>query len=302
MEQKNIREQIKALKQEKNAIILAHYYQTQEIQQIADYVGDSFELAKRAKEAKESIIVFCGVKFMAEGAKILSPEKTVLLPVVDAGCPMADMVTAEDVKQLKSKYPNAAVVAYVNSSADVKTQTDICCTSSSVDKIIDTVKEKDIIFIPDKNLGQYIQKKRQDKNIITINGFCPVHERMTVSDVLKAKEKNPNALFAAHPECNEEVLEHADYIGSTSGIINYALENSSNGVIIGTEVGVVDYLNAKDNSNGFYPLSDEMVCKNMKKTTLVSVYEALKNNRNETVLEQSVIDQAYSSLERMMQV
>ena len=302
MKNKEIVDKIIELKKEKNAVILAHYYQDIEVQNIADYIGDSFELAKRAKEAEEEVIVFCGVQFMAEGAKILNPKKKVLLPVKEAGCPMADMVTSEDVIELKKKYPEATVVAYVNSSADVKTVTDICCTSSSVEKIVNSIDSKQIIFIPDQNLGNYISTIVKDKEIITINGFCIVHHRMEKEDVIKAKEKHPNAAFAAHPECRKEVWEEADYVGSTSGIIKFALESDNDEIIIGTENGVIDFLKGKNNKKKYYPLSEYMECENMKKTSLSDVLTALENDYYEINLDANTIDKAFTSLDRMMKI
>jgi len=302
MKNKEMIDKIIELKKEKNAVILAHYYQDIEVQNIADYIGDSFELAKRAKEAEEEVIVFCGVQFMAEGAKILNPKKKVLLPVKEAGCPMADMVTSEDVIELKKKYPEATVVAYVNSSADVKTVTDICCTSSSVEKIVNAIDSKQIIFIPDQNLGNYISTIVEDKEIITINGFCIVHHRMEKEDVIKAKEKYPNAAFAVHPECRKEVWEEADYVGSTSGIIKFALESDNDEIIIGTENGVIDFLKGKNNKKKYYPLSEYMECQNMKKTSLQDVLNALENDYYEINLDANTIEKAFNSLDRMMKI
>lgn len=298
----NIKDKIKKLKEERNALILAHYYQDIEVQDVADFVGDSFELAKRAKEAKEDVIVFCGVHFMAEGAKILNPDKTVLLPVMDAGCPMADMATAEDVIKLKEKYPDAAVVTYVNSTADVKAVSDICCTSSSAMKVVNSIPNKQIIFVPDQNLGQYVGKQIADKEVIPFSGFCPVHHRITVEDVEAARQAQPDALLLVHPECIPEVVEKADFVGSTSQIINYAMETEKKDIIIGTEVGVVDYLKKKEQNKNFYLLSSKMTCVNMKKTSLKDVLNALENNVHEIIMDKDAIEKAYSSLDRMMNV
>lgn len=297
-----IKEEIKQLKKERNALILAHYYQDIEVQSVADFIGDSFELAKKAKEAKEDVIVFCGVHFMAEGAKILNPSKTILLPVMDAGCPMADMATAEDVIDLKNKYPDAAVVTYVNSTADVKGVSDICCTSSSVIKVVNSLDEQKIIFVPDRNLGQYTADQIKDKEVILFEGHCPVHSRITEEDVKQAKEAQPNALLLIHPECIPEVLDQADFVGSTSQIIQYAMESDKKDILIGTEVGVVDYLKEKAPNKNFYLLSPKMVCKNMKKTSLQDVRDALKNNQHEIIMNEQVIEKAFNSLDRMMNV
>ncbi len=295
-----IKEEIKQLKKERNALILAHFYQDIEVQAVADFIGDSFELAKKAKEAEEDVIVFCGVHFMAEGAKILNPTKTVLLPVMDAGCPMADMATSEDVIALKEKHPDAAVVTYVNSTADVKCVSDICCTSSSIMKVVDSLEQKKIIFVPDRNLGQYIAEQIKDKEVILFDGHCPVHSRITVEDVNRAKKAQPDALLLVHPECVPEVLNQADFVGSTSQIIRHALESDNKDIMIGTEVGVVDYLKKKAPEKNFYLLSPKMVCKNMKKTSLIDVRNALKNNEHEIIMDSQIIQKAFKSLDRMM--
>lgn len=297
-----IKDEIEQLKKERNALILAHFYQDIEVQGVADFIGDSFELAKRAKEAEEDVIVFCGVHFMAEGAKILNPAKTVLLPVMDAGCPMADMATSDDVIALKEKHPDAAVVTYVNSTADVKCVSDICCTSSSVMKVIHSLDEKKIIFVPDRNLGQYVAEQVKDKEVILFDGHCPVHSRITVEDVGQAKKAKPDAILLVHPECVPEVLAQADFVGSTSQIIKEALASKNEDIIIGTEVGVIDYLKKRAPKKNFYLLSPKMVCKNMKKTSLLDVRNALKNNEHEIVLDEQVIEKAYNSLNRMMNV
>lgn len=297
---KDIKDKLMQLKEEKNALILAHYYQDSEIQDIADFVGDSFELAKKAKEAKEDVIVFCGVHFMAEGAKILNPEKTVLLPVKDAGCPMADMATADDVIKLKEKHPDAAVVSYVNSTSEVKAVSDICCTSSSAVKVVNALENKKIIFVPDENLGQYVGQQIKDKEIIPFQGYCPVHRNVSASDVEEARKAQPDALLLVHPECTSEVIEKADFVGSTSQIINYALASENKDFLIGTEIGVVDYLNKKTKNKNFYLLSPKMVCVNMKKTSLNDVVHALEKGENEIHMRQDAINKAYNSLNKMM--
>ncbi|NLK72337.1 MAG: quinolinate synthase NadA [Clostridiales bacterium] len=298
----DIKDKIRKLKKERNAVILSHYYQHIEVQEIADFIGDSFELAKKAKEAKEDVIVFCGVYFMAEGAKILNPTKTVLLPVKEAGCPMADMVTAEDVMELRKKYPDAAVVTYVNSTAEVKAVSDICCTSSSAVRIVNSIPNKRIIFVPDENLGRYIAKQVPDKEIIPYSGYCQVHQRVTVQDVEAVRKAMPDALLLVHPECVPEVVEKADFVGSTTQIINKALESKNKDIIIGTEVGVVDFLKKKTSDKNFYLLSPKMICANMKKTSLKDVLNSLENNVHEIEIEQEIMDKAFSSLDRMMNV
>lgn len=294
--------EILALKREKAALILAHYYQTMDIQEIADHVGDSFELARRAYEARERVIVFCGVRFMAESAKILSPEKTVLLPAPDAGCPMADMIEPGDVLRLRHRYPDAAVVCYVNSSAAVKAVSDICCTSSSAVRIVRSLPERRIIFVPDQNLGAYVASRVPEKEIILYEGFCPTHHRVTEAEVLAAKEAHPDAAVLVHPECTPAVLAHADYIGSTSGILDRAENGDEAEYLIGTEIGVVERLRARAPGKRFYPLTSRLFCPNMKKTRLKDVQEALSHNLYEIILDPHEMDAARSSLERMIGV
>lgn len=290
------------LKEKRNAIIVAHNYQIDEVQEVADIVGDSFALSKYCATTNADVIVFCGVHFMAESAKILSPEKTVLLPEIDAGCPMADMVTAEELREAKKKYPDAAVVCYINSSAEVKAESDICCTSSNVVNVVRSLKQKDIIFIPDQNLGSYVASMVPEKNIILWQGFCPTHHRVGVDEVIKVRELHPDALLLAHPECRPDVVAAADYVGSTKNIIDYASNSSNKKFIIGTEMGVLFKLK-KDNPNKtFYLLSKGMVCPNMKKTTLKSVYNALNEMKYNIELEEGIRVAAQRSLERMLEV
>lgn len=236
-------EKILKLKKEKNAIILAHLYQIPEIQEIADYVGDSYYLSQVARDAKEDLIIFCGVKFMAESAKVLSPEKTVILPAPNAGCPMADMAEVEDVEEMIKKYPDAFKVCYINSSYEVKALCDASVTSSSALKIIKNIPNKQILFLPDQNLGGYISEFFPEKEFILWRGFCPTHHRITAEDIIKAKEEHPNVKVLSHPECSKEVRDLSDYIGSTSGIINYATECEDKEFIIATEE--VSYINLK---------------------------------------------------------
>ena len=220
----HLRRKILDLKKEKGALIAAHNYQRDEIQEIADITGDSYALACKVKDAKEKLVVFCGVKFMAESASILSPEKTILLPVEEAGCPLADMITVEKLRKKKEEYPEAAVVCYVNSSAAVKAESDICCTSSNAVEVVKSLKEDKVIFVPDKNLGRWVREHVPEKEIILWDGYCVVHMRLTREEVMKTKELYPKAEFIAHPECRKEVLELADYIGSTAGMIKYVKE------------------------------------------------------------------------------
>lgn len=291
---------ILSMKKEKNALILAHYYQTMDIQEVADHVCDSFEMARRAHEAGEDTLVICGVRFMAESAKILNPDKTVLLPSPDAGCPMADMIEPEDVTKLRERHPDAAVVCYVNSSAAVKAVSDICCTSSSAERIVRALPERKVIFVPDRNLGSYVATKVPEKEIILFNGFCPTHERIAESDVIAAKRAHPAAKLLVHPECRPEVLQHADYIGSTAGIISEALASSAAEYIIGTEIGVVNHLEALAPGKVFWPLTDSFTCPNMKKTRLSDVLVSLKEGKFEITLTTAEIASARLTLERMV--
>ena len=291
-------EKILKLKKEKNAIILAHLYQIPEIQEIADYVGDSYYLSQVARDAKEDLIIFCGVKFMAESAKVLSPEKTVILPAPNAGCPMADMAEVEDVEEMIKKYPDAFKVCYINSSYEVKALCDASVTSSSALKIIKNIPNKQILFLPDQNLGGYISEFFPEKEFILWRGFCPTHHRITAEDIIKAKEEHPNVKVLSHPECYKEVRDLSDYIGSTSGIINYATECEDKEFIIATEEGVLHQLKKKNPDKKFY-FPEVMVCPNMKKTSLQDVYDALDGKKEEVILDEEIRKKALTSLENM---
>ena len=291
-------EKILKLKKEKNAIILAHLYQTPEIQEIADYVGDSYYLSQVARDAKEDLIIFCGVKFMAESAKVLSPEKTVILPAPNAGCPMADMAEVEDVEEMIKKYPDAFKVCYINSSYEVKALCDASVTSSSALNIIKNIPNKQILFLPDQNLGGYISEFFPEKEFILWRGFCPTHHRITAEDIIKAKEEHPNVKVLSHPECSKEVRDLSDYIGSTSGIINYATECEDKEFIIATEEGVLHQLKKKNPDKKFY-FPEVMVCPNMKKTSLQDVYDALDGKKEEVILDEEIRKKALTSLENM---
>ncbi len=297
-----IQEQILKLKKEKNAVILAHIYQDGAVQDVADFTGDSLELARKAAEVDADIIVFCGVLFMAESAKILNPEKTVLLPVIDAGCPMADMVTAEDVKAHRNDYPDAAVVCYVNSSAETKAECDICCTSSNAVKIVSSLPQKEVIFVPDENLGSYVAAQLPEKEMILHKGYCIVHKRVQEEEVVKAKEAMPNAKLLVHPECTPEVTAQADFVGSTAQIIKYAKESTDNEFIICTEMGILHVLQNQNPDKKFYMASPKLVCANMKKTHIEDVLHALDNMEHEITLDSELIKRASKSLERMLQV
>lgn len=295
----DIRDEILKLKKERGAIILAHYYQIPEIQEIADYVGDSYYLSKIAKDCEEQVIVFCGVKFMAESAKILSPEKTVILPVMEAGCVMADMATAEGVIKLKEEYPNAKVVCYINSSTEVKAVVDVCCTSSNAVNIINNIEEEEIIFLPDRNLGSYIQEKMPSKKFILWNGFCIVHEAIQKEEILRLKDEHEGIITVAHPECSKVIRDISDFIGSTSEIINFVNSSNENKFIIVTEEGVLHQLRNNNNNKEFYVPYGKMICKNMKMTTLQDVYEGLVNMENKIEIDEDLRIKAYTSLKNM---
>lgn len=302
MDKKELVENIEILKKQKNAVIVAHNYQNEDVQEIADVVGDSFALSRYCASSSYDVIVFCGVHFMAESAKLLSPEKTVLLPEIDAGCPMAEMVTAEALREEKKKHPGAAVVCYINSTAEVKAESDICCTSSNAVKVMRSIKQKDIIFVPDRNLGSYVAKMVPEKNVILWKGFCATHNKIKTDDVKKARELHPDALFLVHPECRPEIVELADFVGSTKQIIDYAQSSKESKFIIGTEMGVLVKLKKDNPDKQFYLLSPGLVCPNMKKTSLQSVYEALRDMKHNIVLDRNISERARIPLDRMLQV
>lgn len=294
------KQRIKRLKKKKNAVIVAHSYQPMEIQELADIVGDSLQLSKYCAEDAAQTIIFCGVLFMAESAKILSPGKKVLLPEIDAGCPMADMADAEALKKMKTLHPDAAVVCYINSSAAVKAESDICCTSSNAVKIVKSVPNKKIIFVPDKNLGAYVASMVPEKEIILWEGFCPVHNRLTAEQVVKMKNLHPSAKVVAHPECIGEVLAEADFIGSTKKIIEYVMESSEQEFIIATEKGVVDRLKIMAPKKEVLLADTNMLCRNMKKITPEKVLNALKNDIYEIHLDKEIIKDAGRCLQKMI--
>ena len=293
---------IAELKKNRNAVIVAHNYQIDDVQEIADIVGDSFALSRYCASSPHEVIVFCGVHFMAESAKLLSPEKTVLLPEIDAGCPMAEMVTAEALREAKKKYPQAAVVCYINSTAEVKAESDICCTSSNALKVIRSLKQEEILFVPDCNLGSYVAKMAPEKRIILWQGFCATHHRIKPDEARKVKELHPDALLLVHPECKPEVVELADFAGSTKQIIDYAASSTADKFIIGTEMGVIYKLKKDSPNKQFYLLSQGLVCPNMKKTSLKSVYEALRDLKHNIVLDEQLMVKARIPLDRMLQV
>lgn len=299
---REMQNEILRLKKEKDVLVLAHSYQRHEVVEIADVVGDSYRLATAVKDAKENTVLLCGVRFMAETVKILAPEKSVLLSEKDAGCPMADELTPELLAALQQEYPNAATVCYINTTAKVKAMSDVCVTSSSAVKVLSRMSEKEILFVPDPNLGGYCAKQLPDKKFYFFNGGCPIHMRAGRRDVLKAKEEHPNALLLVHPECDDEVTERADYIGSTSGIMNFAKESAAKEFIIGTENTIVEHLQYELPDKKFYPLSKGLVCLNMRLTTLKSVYDCLTGGGEEIVLDEGLRLAAKKSIDRMIEL
>ncbi len=305
--EKTIIDEINELRKKKNAVILAHYYQRGEIQDIADFIGDSLELARKAQETDADIIVFAGVKFMAETAKILNPEKKVLHPNPESGCPMADMATYEGVKKLKEEHPDAAVVAYVNTNADVKTLADVIVTSRNAVKVVKALKEEKIIFVPDQFLGSFIAQQVPEKEFILWKGFCPPHFNLTPDQLLELKEKYPDAKIAVHPECNTKTVEIADFVGSTSQIIEFATTCDAKNVIIGTEVGLKHQLEKiNPEKNYIFPVNADYCgtvhCCDMKKNTLDKIKDVLENETNEIILPEEIIEKARKPLDRMLQI
>ena len=295
-------ESIKELKKEKNAIVLAHCYQNVEIDEVADYVGDSLQLSRLAAQTDADIIVFGGVYFMAETAKILSPDKKVLLPKMDAGCRMSDMVDLQQIREFKSMYPNVPVVCYVNSSADVKAEADICCTSANAVHVVESMKVPKILFAPDKYLGTYVANQLGNVEVVTYPGYCPTHLAILVEDVEAMKQKYPNAKVLAHPECHQAVTKLADYIGSTTGIMKYAKESDAKEFIIVTEKGVVDRLSRDYKDKKFYLVSNKAVCPNMKKNTLDDILHVLETEENEIFVEEEIAAKAKQAIERMIAI
>lgn len=293
---------IQKLKEEKNAVILAHYYVNDEVQEIADYIGDSYYLSKIATEVPQETIVLCGVTFMGESAKLLNPQKTVLIPDAAAHCPMADMAGIDKIEAVKNEYPDVAVVCYINSTAELKACSDVCVTSSNALKIVKALPNKNIYFIPDENLGRFIASQLPDKNFIFNDGFCHVHADITKNDVLKAKDVYPGAMILAHPECTPDVVNLGDYVGSTSGIISFATESSCNEFIICTEIGVLYQLKQKNPHKYFYTANSRQCCSDMKKISLENVYNVLKNNTNIVVLKEDIKNKASFPLKRMLEL
>ena len=293
---------INALKKELNAVIIAHYYQPPEIQDIADFVGDSLQLAIQASETAADVIVTCGVKFMAESAKILSPDKMVLLPVPDAGCPMADMVTADDVRRLKQEHPNSVVVCYVNSSAEVKAESDICCTSANALKVVESLPaDQAIIFVPDKNLGSFIEQQT-GRSMIKWEGYCPVHHALKAEHILEKKQEYPGSVVLVHPECRPEVTALADGVMSTGGIFARVKAAPDQQYIIGTEEGFLYGLHEYIDRKRMLVPYDHFICEDMKKISLEDLETALVKKQYQITVPQEIRQRAYSSLQRMIQI
>lgn len=324
-ESASIIEEISKLKEQRNAVILAHNYQRDEVQDIADFVGDSLELSRTAASMDCSVIVFCGVHFMAESASILSPDKTVLLPELNATCPMAEMIQVSSkrevwktfpgyetqptfvfpheftLRDIKAKYPGVPVVAYVNTTAEVKAESDICCTSANVVKVVDSLPGDTVICIPDKNLSMWAARNSK-KKVIAWDGFCHVHDRVTNDDIIKARKEHPGALLMAHPECSIEVLDLADHVTSTSGMLRFAMASDAKEFIVGTEVGIMHRLKKENPGKQFYALRKDMICPNMKKTTLNSVLSALKEMKNVIKVPEAIRVPAKRALDRMLAI
>ena len=295
-------EKIKKLKEEKDAIILAHYYTEPEVQKIADYVGDSYFLSEKAREVKEKVIVMCGVSFMGESVKLLNKDKIVLLPDMSADCPMAHMATVEKIKEIREKYEDLAVVCYVNSTAELKAHSDVCVTSANALKIAERLPNKNIFFIPDQHLARYISTKLPEKNFIFNEGWCPIHNELTKEELLKAKEKYPNAKIAIHPECPIETVELGDYVGSTSGIIKYVTESDAEEFIICTEDGVLYELQEKNPNKKFYLPKEKFQCVGMKKITLDKIIKSLEILEPQVHLKDEIITEANKPLENMLEM
>jgi len=294
-------QRLRDLAAERGAIILAHNYQRPEVQDAADVVGDSLELARKAAATDAAVILFCGVHFMAETAKILSPDKTVLMPDPHAGCPMADMVTVERLRALKAEHPAAAVVAYVNTSAEIKAEVDVCCTSANAPEVVARIPaERPIIFVPDRNLGDWVAQRTGRTNMIMWQGYCPVHEDMTADEARAALEAHPGAELMAHPECAREVRDLATVITSTSGMLRYPATSAARAFVVATETGLLHRLRAMYPDREFVPAARGAVCPNMKRTTLDKAIETLDEGLNEIVVPPRIAARALAAVERMM--
>ncbi len=298
----HIVEKINALKKEKNAVILAHCYQPVEIDLVADYVGDSLKLSQVAAETDADIIVFAGVFFMAQTAKLLSPNKKVLLPQIHAGCRMADMISYKQLKEFKAMHPDIPTVCYVNSTAEVKSECDMCCTSSNAVNIVKSMNEEKILFVPDTYLGKWVEKQLGNVEVITYPGFCPTHLQIRPKDIEEARKAHPNALVLAHPECHMSVSDMADYVGSTTGIMKFAKESDNKSFIIATEQGVVDRLKRDLPDKEIIPVKDNVVCPNMKMTSLEDILEVLETEKDEINVDADIAEKAVKCIDRMLEV
>ena len=294
--------EIKKLKEEKNAVILAHCYQNIEVDEVADYVGDSLYLSQKAAETDADIIVFAGVYFLAQTAKILNPDKKVLLPRMESGCLMADMVNLQQVREFKSKHPNIPTVCYINSTAEVKTECDICCTSSNALNIVKSLQAPQVLFLPDTYLGKWVESQLDGTEVITYPGYCPTHLRIKPEDIIEMKKKYPNAEVLAHPECHKEVVKLADYVGSTTGIMKHAIESDKKQFIISTEKGVVDRLKRDYPEKKFILIKDNIICPNMKWHTLEDIYNDLAKEQHEINVDKDVAQKALKCIDRMLEV
>ena len=299
-------EKINNLKKEKNAIILTHCYQNVEIDEVSDYVGDSLYLSQVAAKTDADIIIFAGVYFMAQSAKILSPNKKVLLPNMHSGCAMADMIDVNSLRSFKAKYPNVPVVCYINSTAEVKAECDVCCTSSNAVKIVKSLNAPKILFAPDTYLGNWVAKELDTVDVITFNGFCPIHMRIRVDEINNARKQYPNALILAHPECHHSVSKLADFVGSTKEIMEFARKSDNKQFVIATEKGVVDRLNRDSKlynwGKEFILIDENIICPSMKNNTLDDIYETLLNETNEINLDDEIIQKARLSIDKMLEL
>lgn len=296
----SIIDKINHLKKENNAIILAHYYVSDDVQEIADYIGDSYYLSKIAADTDADMIVFCGVSFMGESAKLLNKNKTVLMPDETADCPMAHMCDTDTIKKVRAEYDDVAVVCYLNSTAELKMHSDVCVTSSNAEKIVRTLPNKNIFFIPDENLARYIAKKIPEKNFIFNNGYCPIHKEISLEELLTAKENHPDAMVLSHPECTAEILKHSDYIGSTSELIAFATESECSSFIIATEEGVFYELQKNNPEKKFYKVNNHQTCPGMKLITLEKIANVLENHCNSVQLSSKAMELANKPLTEML--
>ena len=299
---RELQDKIIQLKRDTDTCILAHSYMSPDICEIADFVGDSYALSLKAKTTPQKNVIMCGVRFMAETVKMLSPNKRVWLANPTAGCPMAEQMGKEEIEQVKKMYPDYAVVAYINTTAQLKTISDVCVTSSSAVKICKAMPEKNILFIPDINLGTFVKNQVPEKNFKLLSGGCPTHARVDEEEIIQAKAAHPNALFLVHPECRPAVVKYADYVGSTSGIMDYAIKSDAKEFIIGTENSILQHLQLKCPDKKFYPLSKDLVCHNMKATTLADVYNCLKGEAGEEiVMDEELISSAVKCINKMIE-